>query len=268
MGLVTAVMLMREPYFQFMERVHLLPRLENKIYFLVLAALFFTVAKQIIIMVYRFRNPRKKEDNVVTGIKLISQLIYASFVIVLVLSAIDVDIKQVFTSLSLIAAAIALLTKDYISNMINGMIMAFSDLINIDDYVLIGDVKGRIQEITLTNVRLLTDDDDLVFVPNNMVLTRELTNYTKQEIKKTSLDFEINPTRFSDLDKLEERIIESMKPFKDDIQNETFLLKVVHLKKDLNQLKFQYVLHNPKNKDLERKIRRYCARQISRIINE
>ncbi len=266
--LLAVVVFIRIPYFKFMESVNLLPRLESQIYYVVLATLIFTAARQIFILVYRFRNPTKKEDNVVTGIKLISQLIYASFVVVLFLSALNIDIKGVFTSLSLIAAAIALLTKDYISNMINGMIMAFSDLINIDDHVMIGDVKGRIQEITLTNVRLLTDDDDLVFVPNNMVLNRELTNYTKQEIKKSSIDFEVNSTNFSNIDELEARIIKAMEPFSADIQTDTYNLKVVQLKKDLNHLKFQYVLTNPKNKELERKIRRFCSRRLAQIINE
>jgi len=267
-ALLAVVAFFKASYFKFMEKVNLLPHLETQIYNLVFATLIFTIARQIFILVYRFKHPTKREDNVVTGVKLISQVIYASFVVILFLSALNVDVKSVFTSLSLIAAAIALLTKDYISNMINGMIMAFSDLINIDDHVLIGDVKGRIQEITLTNVRLLTDDDDLVFVPNNMVLTRELTNYTKQEIKKSSLDFEVNSQKYADIDKLEERIIQAMEPYVKDIQKDTFNLKVVQLKKDLNHLKFQYVLSNPKNKELERKIRRFCSRRISQIINE
>lgn len=263
--LVVSVVYLRDDYVRLSERLGLSPAFFNQLYYLIFASVLLMLGRQLILLIYRWRKPERREDNVVMGVKLISQIIYGSFIIVLVLTALRIDVREAFTSLSLIAAAIALITKDYISNMINGMILAFSDSIQIDDHVSIGEYKGRVKEITLTNIRILTDDDDAVFIPNNKVLSVEIINYTRQEIRKSSVDFEWTPDKIGKVDELEKRIIHEMKEHESEIQKDTFNLKIVQIRKDSILLKFQYVLINPKNKELEKAIRRHCVRRIVEI---
>lgn len=266
-AMLVALVILKPNYLAFVKEYPLNGKFEFQLYYIALAAIIFSLGRVAVLIVYQWRKPHRKGDNVVNGIHLIAQLIYGSMIILLILAALNVNVIDAFTSLSLIAAAIAIITKDYISNIINGMIIAFSHLIEIDDHISIGDVKGRVQEITLTNIRMLTDDDDVVFVPNNLVLNKELINYTRQEVKRSSLEFEVAPSQVSDIDVLESKIMEAMKHFKAEIKQESFTLKVVHLGKDALKFKVQYVLVDPRNKELERKVRRYCVRQIVRIIH-
>ena len=62
----------------------------------------------------------------------------------------------------------------------------------INDYVKIGTVKGKIIDINLTKIALLNDDDDVIFLPNNRVFTSDIINYTRREIRKVSVDFEMD----------------------------------------------------------------------------
>jgi len=102
--------------------------------------------------------------------------------VVLVLSMFNINVKEAITSLSLIAAALVLITKDYISNLINGMYLTFNKVINIGDQVQVGLQKGKIVDITLTNVHLLNDDDDIIYIPNNTVFSTDIINYTGREL--------------------------------------------------------------------------------------
>ena len=43
----------------------------------------------------------------------------------------------------------------------------FSKELNIDDYVKIGDYKGKILDINLSKVVLQNDDDDILYLPND-----------------------------------------------------------------------------------------------------
>jgi len=103
-----------------------------------------------------------------------------------------IDFKSLLTSLSIVAAAIAIISKDYVSGIISGIIISFSKEINIDDYVKIGDNTGKILEINLSKITLLNDDDDIIYIPNDKVYMSEIINYTKKEIKKVSIDFELS----------------------------------------------------------------------------
>ena len=145
------------------------------------------------LMTIAFYRPQGgvKKDNFTAGLSQIARIVYSLIFGVLVLSLFSISMKEAITTLSLLAAALVLITKDYISNLINGMYMTFARIVNIGDTVKIADTKGKIIDITLSNVHLLNEDDDIVYIPNNNVFTSQIINYTRRELKKSSIDFEL-----------------------------------------------------------------------------
>ncbi|GAB4494574.1 MAG: hypothetical protein OHK0019_21280 [Saprospiraceae bacterium] len=216
---------------------------------------------------YRRRHKIRGEDNFIIGVSHIYSLLLAVGVIVGILSLFRIDVRELFTSLSIIFAGLAILTKDYVSNMINGMIITFSGQLSIGDNVRIGQHRGKITDITLQNIHLLNDDDDVIYIPNNVVLTTDVTNFTKREVKRTSIDFDIDLKHLKTVEDLETSLVEALTPFHDLIKPDSYYLRVAEVKKDSVSLKFQYILKQP-NKDLERQIRRRTIRRLVEIISE
>jgi small-conductance mechanosensitive channel len=209
----------------------------------------------------------RQSDNLIAGVNNIYYLILLGGVLASLLLLLGFDLFTFFTSLSIFAAALAVLSKDYISNIISGMLMAFSDEINIGDVVLIGENKGKVVDITLSKFILLNDDDDYIILPNNLVFGNEIINYTKREIKKTSIDFEMDIKFLKNVEELEEDLIESIARYHHLIRPDSYRLKVVEIKKDYISMKFQYILDQP-DRDMERDIRRVMVRHIVRTIKE
>ena len=120
---------------------------------------------------------------------------------------------------------------------------------NIGDTVKIADSKGKIIDITLSNVHLLNEDDDIVYIPNNNVFASQIINYTRRELKKSSIDFELDVNYIDQLEKLEREIIFALKD-----------------QQDYCAFKFQYILNDPLNKEHDNRIRRqviaYVMRQV------
>src|SRR5690606_19448141 len=100
------------------------------------------------LLVYRRRNKVKTHDNFIIGINSIYYIFLSILLILLVMVSMKVNIREFFTSISIIAAAIAILSKDYISNAINGMILMFNNQISIGDHIKIGQHKGKIIHIS------------------------------------------------------------------------------------------------------------------------
>jgi small-conductance mechanosensitive channel len=229
--------------------------------------MFLDFVQFFVTWVYRRRHKIQRDDNFIVGVGQIYSLLLAIGSIVGILSLFQIDTRQLFTSLSIVFAGIALLTKDYITNMINGMIITFSGQLSIGDNVRIGQHRGKITDITLQNVHILNDDDDMIFIPNNLLLTSEVVNYTKREVKRTSIDFDIDLRHLKTVEELEKSLIEVLSPFQDLIRPESYYLRVAEVRKDSVALKFQYILQEP-NKDLERLIRRKAIRRLVEIISE
>lgn len=222
-----------------------------------------------LIMIYRLRKniPYKFTDNVINGINNLYYIIVTFGVILMFLGFWGIDFKDLLTSLSIVAAALAIISKEYVSGIISGIIISFSKEINIDDYVKINEHKGKIIDINLTKISLLNDDDDIIYIPNDKVYLSEIINYTKKEIKKVSIDFELNIQYLTTIENLENKLAESLKDFHQFIEPDSFNIKIVEVHHDYLSLKFQYKLMEI-NRDVERMIRKKTIRLITNSIKE
>lgn len=230
------------------------------------AQLVISFTRSAIIILYRRRRhvPAGYKGNFVLGIAQIAGI--ASFItfVIAVLMIFDIDIREALTAISIVAAAIAILSKDYVTNMVNGMIILFTDQLSIGDQVEINANKGRIVDITLLNVQIINQDDDLIFIPNSTIMTSEVINYTRRPVKKVSIDFEMGYPALRQVEELERYLQAGMIPYVAHIQPGSPTLKVVEVRKDAVSFKFQYILRPEAPRDLEREIRRQTVRMVIR----
>lgn len=223
---------------------------------------------RLLAMVYRHRKhlPYNKKDNVTLGLSNISIMVIAIYGLISFFELIGLKAGQIFTSLSIVAAAFAILSKDFMADIISGIVISFSKEITIDDYVKIGEYRGKIIDINIAKIALLNEDDDIVFMPNSTVFTADIINYTKKQIKKTSIDFEVPTASISTIEDLEEQLILSLSEYHHLIEPNSYNVRVVHIRKDFLVLKFQYSLIQF-SRELERQIKRKAVRYIVRNIN-
>lgn len=219
-----------------------------------------------LIWLYRRRVRTVSDDNFVIGIRHLYSIILVIGLVIGLLSLFQIHIRDVLTSISIIFAGLAILTKDYVSNMINGMILTFSGQISIGDNIRIGQHRGKIIDITLQNIHLINDDDDVIYIPNNTAMNTDITNYTRRPIKRISLDFEIDLKYLNDVEELERYLVEALKPFAEQIQPDSPYLRIAEISRGSVACKFQYILRVP-DKDLERVIRRTVARRLVQLIS-
>jgi MscS family membrane protein len=223
----------------------------------------------LLIMIYRLRKKLayKYTDNVIIGINNIYYLIVTFGVITMLFGFWGIDMGRLLTSLSIVAAALAIISKEFVASIISGIIISFSNEINIDDYVKIGTNKGKILDINLTKIILLNEDDDIIFIPNDKVYMSDIINYTRKDIKKVSIDFELDLKYLTSIQSLEHTLKDNIKEFSHLIEPNTISLKIVDIHKDYLLFKFQFKLKEV-NRELEKIIRKKTVRIIVEIINQ
>ncbi len=223
---------------------------------------------RLLAMVYRGRKhlPYHKRDNVTTGLSNLFIMFIAAYGFISIFGLFGISLAHMFTTLSIVAAAIAIISKDFFADIISGVVISFSKEISIDDHVKIGDHRGKILDINIAKTALLNEDDDIIFIPNSTVFTSDVINYTKKQIKKTSIEFEIPSGSIDSIEELEEQLILSLVEYHHLIEPNSYYLRVVHIKKDLLSLKFQYNLIQF-SREMERTIKRKAVRHIVKNIS-
>lgn len=240
------------------------------------AALFYITAHMVIsfsrlFIVYLYIRKAGRQidymDNFILGINQIAAILSFLMVIIAMFLLFEINATEFFTSISIVAVAIAVIFKDYISNMINGMIIMFSDQLSLEDYVKIGSHQGKIVNITLLNMHVINDDDDLVYVPNNSILTSDIVNFTKRNIKKITLEFELDQSHLKSYERLKHEFRLVLQPFMKNVKDESPVLKVVKIDKDAIHLKFQFMLIK-RNRLMEKEIRKNIHESIISVLSK
>jgi small-conductance mechanosensitive channel len=264
---ITSAFTYKNGIIEFVKQIPYVAYMAESVFRITITVLITDIIHQIVVLFYRSELVGRR-DNFLYGIGHIKKVLFALYAGLLLLAILNISLEKALTTLSLLAAAIVLIAKDYISNFINGMYMTFARVVNIGDEVSIGLHKGKIQDITLSSVHLLNEDDDLIYIPNSVVFSSDIVNYTRREIKKTSLDFEIDTLAVNDVVEFENQIIQGMKEFHSSIQPESFNLKVVALHHEFVKFKFQYLVIENTEKTLEKNIKRHTIRHIVKLVNE
>lgn len=237
--------------------------------FYLIAHILISFIRLTLVAIYlrRHRQQTGFRDNFIIGVNQIANLLSYIALGLSVMLLFSIEPREFFTSISIIAAAIAILFKDYITNMINGLILMFSNQLAIDDHIKIGDHVGKIVDITLLNLHLLNEDDDLIYIANSTILTSNIVNLTKNNQKKIVLEFSLQPDQIEGLNELEQHLTESLSQYNESIRRESAQMRVVNINNNSVTIKFQLVL-NKQNRRMERDIRRHLNWQIINYINE
>jgi len=214
----------------------------------------------------RKKIPKNKKNNVHFGIENIANFTIGAGLLIMLLSFFGIKLTELITSLTIVAAAIAILTKEYIVDFLSGIYLSFSNTFEINDFVKIDNQKGKIVEINMLKVKILNDDDDVVIIPNSKVYYNEIINYTKRDVRLMTVDFQIALKYINNIEQLENEIISSLKSFSEYIEPKSYNLKVVELKMDYLDVKFQYTLKLV-DIDLQRKIRKRTIREVFNFIS-
>ncbi len=193
------------------------------------ASVLISVGRFLLISWYlrRSKGNERVRGNVVLGINQFSGILNTVFVLIGIMLSLAINPADFLTSITLVAMAIALLFKDYITNMISGLIIMFSDQFTIGDHIKIGEDQGKIIDITLSNIIIRDEDEDVVLIPNNAAFTLNIVNRTLENTRKLTIDFHLPLDRAHDREELNGRIVSLLTRMKEDVVSESIKFRIV-----------------------------------------
>ncbi|HLW50220.1 MAG TPA: mechanosensitive ion channel domain-containing protein [Sphingobacteriaceae bacterium] len=227
------------------------------------ASVLISVGRYLMISWYsrKGHGSDRMRSNVLMGINQIAGILNVIFVILGIMLALDINPKEFLTSITLVAMAIALLFRDYITNMISGLLIMFSDRFSIGDFIKIGDDQGRIIDITLSNIVIRNDDDHAVMIPNNSAFISNIVNQTIENTRKLVIDFNLPLSSAHEFDKLENRLVSIISSMKEEVIVDSVQFKVVSVNHNEVLFKLSFMLQ-AKNKSRKSMIRDIIFREV------
>ncbi len=127
--------------------------------------------------------------------KFLSTTLKCVLCIVLFLVMLDklgIDTKSMVTVLGISGGAIALAVKDSLANIAGGFVILITKPFANGDYVDINGTTGTVENIDMLLTTLVTFDNKTITIPNGIVSSAIITNYTRAELRRVDCVFSIS----------------------------------------------------------------------------
>ena len=99
------------------------------------------------------------------------------FLLALGIMNLDTALKSILAGAGVAGLAVGLALQGTLSNTFSGMYLAVKDILNIGDWVESNGFAGTVEKITLRNTMIKEPDNNIVVLPNKMVLENPFKNY-------------------------------------------------------------------------------------------
>lgn len=173
--------------------------LPNMISALLILVVGFYIAR--IFSRYVFKLIVKLTNDETLGGFLCNVVFVALFILIIItaLTNLGVQTTSIIAVLGTAGLAIGLSLKDSLSNLAGGILIIVLRPFKKNDLVVIGSITGKVQEVNLFQTKLTTPDNQLVIMPNSMVVSAPVTNVNINPARRMDLMFSVSYT--SDLQK-------------------------------------------------------------------
>lgn len=124
--------------------------------------------------------------------------------ITVLLSELGVDLTALLGAAGVLGLAVGIASQKSLGNMISGFFLVSEQSFAIGDVVKVGDKTGIVHSVDLLSIKLKTFDNLLIRIPNDTLMSSELTNITKFPVRR--IDFTVSISYRDDLE-LVERVL-------------------------------------------------------------
>ena len=165
----------------------------------IIFAIFFTLA------IFRIINliSRKTEKKLLNGKHrhadktLVSTLFYVgrialkTVVLLAAVGYLGIDTSGMTALIASLGVGFGLAVNGALSNLAGGAIILITRPFRVDDFIEAEGYSGTVEDIRMTNTRLRTPDNKVVYIPNGKLSSGTIVNYSEKDIRRVDFSFSI-----------------------------------------------------------------------------
>ncbi len=214
--------------------------------------LVFKLIIDFIALWYQIRKKIGKEkfqESIIVGLGNLYTIISPIIIGLGLLSILGLNPGEVFTSLSIVAAALAVVSKEFVGELFIGIMNGFSNKIDIGDYIRVDDEYGSVVDIGLQKVTLETDDHKIIYIPNLKYHNADVINFTKSSDGLMSVRFQLDVKNARTINEIEQLAKSVLVENNQLVDNDFLKVEINRLYKEYTEISIHYRLNYVNQED-------------------
>lgn len=149
------------------------------------------LCKVIKVIIKRVMKKAKRDEAVVHFAVSLIDIILKIVVLIASLATMGINTASIITVLGTCGVAIGLALKDSLGNLAAGVLIAVNKPFKQGDYIQSAGEEGTVETINLFNTTLLTPDNKEIVIPNGLLSSGNIVNFSKMDTRRVDFEFSI-----------------------------------------------------------------------------
>lgn len=142
-----------------------------------LAIVWWLLAARVVVtvtLIARGRDPRMREARLFSD--LVAAIIYVAAAFIVLNSVLELPVGGLIATSGVVAIVLGLALQNTLADVFSGIAVGLEKPFHVGDRVSLGENEGVIVQINWRSLRMQTDSDDLVTIPNSVVAKGQIIN--------------------------------------------------------------------------------------------
>jgi len=163
---------------------------------IVTALIIFTIGRGVVGLVVgvaqKLMRRQELDETLVIFVIAILRALLLLFVIIAALSQLGIDTTSLIALIGAAGLAIGLSLQNSLSNFAAGvMLIMFRPFVK-GNFVEAGNAMGTVDKVNILTTTLITPDNTEIIVPNNTIMSNNITNFSAKPIRRVDMTFGIS----------------------------------------------------------------------------
>lgn len=175
-------------------------------------AIFFIgqwVANKLVRALVHIMERRDVDATISRFLQNVAKAVLLVVILIAALNSLGVETSSMLAVLGAAGLAVGLALKDSLSNIASGVLMVAFRPFRVGDFVECAGTKGKVEKISVFYTELRSIDNKLVIVPNSLVTSGVITNYTFDDERR--LELTIGVAYESDIQHVRQLLLDMLK---------------------------------------------------------
>ena len=128
---------------------------------------------------HAFSSRKDKNRRAVPVAKFAAEILILATGIFMILATLKIDITPLLASAGVVGIAAALAAQDLLGNIFGGIVLYTDGPFTEGDWVYLSNTYGRVLHVGLRSTRIMTEDSQMMIIPNSMISNNIIMNYSK-----------------------------------------------------------------------------------------
>lgn len=137
-------------------------------------------------------NSKHHVDKTITKtLAYVVRIVLKILVVVCVIGFLGIDTSGITALITSLGVCVGLAVNGALSNLAGGVLLIITRPFKVDDFIETCGVSGTVEDIRITQTRLRTGDNKVIYLPNGSLSTATIINYSEKELRRVDLTFSI-----------------------------------------------------------------------------